>query len=132
MLELSQFNLQFALSRSCALGKNIEDQRSPIENLAIKDSFQVSALGRGKLVIKNHRVDVLPLAKLGEFVRLAPANERAGHGRFQLLGPTANHIPTRGSGQLIQFVQGIPNLPRGARLLLKADEEDPLGSLAAS
>ena len=45
MLELREFNLQLAFLRAGALRKNIKDERSAVEDLAIEDAFEVSALG---------------------------------------------------------------------------------------
>ena len=46
MLQLRQLDLQLAFTRAGALGENVENQRSPIENLAVENLLEVTALGR--------------------------------------------------------------------------------------
>ena len=74
MLQLRQFNLQFALFRSCALRENVEDQRSPVQYLAVEHPFQIAALGGRKFVVKDDGVDIRAAAMLGEFVGFAFAD----------------------------------------------------------
>ena len=111
MLQLRQLDLKLAFSRARALGENIQDQRGPIQNLATENFFQVPALGGRQFVIKDDRIDVRLLAMLGEFLRLAGANERAGAGSGQLLDALADHLAAGRSGQFGKFFDGIAHFP---------------------
>ena len=86
MLQLRQFDLQFAFARAGALGENIQDQRGAVEDLAAEDLFQIAALGRGKLVVEDHGIDVVVAAEGGEFVGFAGADEGGGDGGLDFLG----------------------------------------------
>jgi len=68
---LGQLHLELALARASALRKNVQDQRRPIQNFAAEKLFQVSALGRRQLVVKDHGVDAVLLTIAGELLRLA-------------------------------------------------------------
>ena len=93
MLKLRQLDLQLALPRPSPLREDIQNQRCPIQNLAVKNSFQVSALGRRKFIVKDNRIHVRPAAMLGEFIRFAFANEGSGARRGQLLQAVAHNLP---------------------------------------
>ena len=71
ILQLRQFDLQLAVLRLRTLRKNIKNELRPVENLPLENFFQIAALRGTQLVIENHRADVLLLAHLGQFVRLA-------------------------------------------------------------
>ena len=107
MLKLRQFDLQLAFPRAGALREDVEDERRPVEHLALETRFQVAALGRGEFVVEDDRVHLLAAATRGKFVGFAAADERAGHRRLELLDSVANDFATGGGGQFAQFVQGI-------------------------
>ena len=45
MLQLREFHLELAFAGPGALGKDVEDQRRAVEDLAIEQRFEVAALG---------------------------------------------------------------------------------------
>ena len=105
MLELRQFDLQLALARAGAPGENVEDERGAVQHLAVENLLQVSALGRGKFIVEDDRIDVVPPAVRGKLVGLALADERGRVRGLQLLDAVADHLAARGGGQLGKFVQ---------------------------
>jgi hypothetical protein len=105
MLQLRQFNLQFALFRAGALRKNVKDQRRAIQDFAVEYPFQIAALGGRKFVVEDHRVDIRAAAMLGEFVGLAFANESRRARRNHTLQAISDDLPARSSGQLGKFLQ---------------------------
>jgi hypothetical protein len=60
-------------------------------------------LGRRQVVVENHRVHVLAVAEIGEFVRLAFADERGGIERFHLLQAVADNFAAGGGGQFAEL-----------------------------
>jgi hypothetical protein len=100
MLQLRQFNLQLAFFSASTLGENIENQRSPIQNLAIKHSLQIAALGRRKFIVENHRIHIRAPAMLGKFISFALADERRRTRRSQFLQAIPDHLA---SGRCCQF-----------------------------
>ena len=56
VLQLRELDLPLALARPRAPGKNIEDELSAIDHLAIDPLFDVTELGGGQLVVENHHV----------------------------------------------------------------------------
>jgi hypothetical protein len=105
MLQLRQFNLQFALFRAGPLRKDIKDQRSPIQDFAVEYPFQIAALGRRKFVVEDHCVDIRPAAMLGEFVSLAFANESRRAGCNHTLQAISDDLPASGGSQFGKFLQ---------------------------
>lgn len=105
VLQLGQFDLEFAFFGPGALGENIEDQRSPIEDFAIKNPLQIAALGGRKLIVENDRIHICPATMLGKFIRFALANEcgRAGCGKS--LQTIADNLSSGGRGQFGKFLQ---------------------------
>ena len=127
MLELGQLDLQLAFAGSGALGEDIEDERGPVEHLAFEDSFQVAALGRGKLIVENDGVNLMVAAESGELSRLAAANESGGHRGFQFLRAVAEDLRARGRGEFTEFFEGILEVPGGAVFEFQTDEKYSLG-----
>src|SRR5262249_16689691 len=105
MLQLRQFNLQLSLFCPGALSKNVEDQRSPIENLAVKYPFEIAALGGRKFVVEDDGVDIRAAAMLGEFVRFAFADESRGTRRDHSLQAIPDDLSSSGGGQFGKFFQ---------------------------
>src|SRR6185503_6360821 len=128
MLKLGQFDLEFAFASARALGENVQDERSAVEDLALEDLLQVAALGGRKFVVENDRIDVLLAAGGGEFVGFAAADESGCDGYVQFLDAAANDVAAGGGGQFAELSQGILEVPRGAVLEFDPDEEDPFGS----
>ena len=105
MLQLREFNLQFALFRAGPPRKNIKDQRSPIQDFAVEHPFQIAALGWRKFVVEDNRVDIRPAAMLGEFVSLAFANESRRTRCNHTLQTVSNDLPTSRDSQFGKFLQ---------------------------
>ncbi len=63
MLQLREFDLQFAFARAGALREDVENQRRAIQDFAVEDFFQVAALRGRKFIVENHRVHVVRLAE---------------------------------------------------------------------
>ena len=100
MLQLCQLYLQLAFPGPCSLREDVQDQRSPIQNFTIEDSFKVAALGGRKFVVENDRIHIGPMAVQRKFVGFAFAKEGAGTGRNQLLQPVSDNSASRSSSQL--------------------------------
>ncbi|MNC54408.1 hypothetical protein D3C75_1038900 [compost metagenome] len=54
VLELSHLHLELGLLGFGALGKYIQNQHGPVNDLTVQRRFQIADLGRGKLIIKNN------------------------------------------------------------------------------
>lgn len=111
MLELRQLDLELAFARAGALGKNIENQRGAIEHLAVKDFFQVAALGGREFVIEDDRIDIGLPAVGGEDIGFAFADERGGAGGGHFLDAIAHDLAAGSCGQLRKLGQGIVGIP---------------------
>ena len=127
MLELREFDLQFAFLRARALGEDVEDQGGAIEDFALETFFKIAALRRREFVVKDNRVDILPAAIVGPFPGLAGADKRASDRRGEFLHAAAYHLAAGGARQFAQLGHRILDLPRRAAFEFDAGEEDTLG-----
>ena len=127
MLELREFNLEFALFGAGALRENIENQRRAIQNFAAENFFEIAALSGRKFIVENHRVHVVRAAMFRKFLRLASADECSGDGRFQFLRPVADDFRARAGGEFVEFVERITRFVAVTRFEFEADEENPFG-----
>jgi hypothetical protein len=105
MLKLGEFDLELSLFRAGALGENIQDQRSPIQDFAVKHFFQIATLGRRKFVIKYDGIHIGAPAVLGEFIRLPFADESRGAGCNHTLRAVPDDLSSSGGGQFGKFIQ---------------------------
>jgi hypothetical protein len=128
MLELRQLDLKFAFPRPSTLGKNVEDERGPVEDLAVEEFLQIARLGRGKFVVKNDRIDICLAAIQSKLVSLAFADVRACARRGQFLEPIAYYSATGGCRQLRKLLQRAVAVPLAAGLEFHAYEKNPLSS----
>ena len=55
------------------LGKDVEDQSLPVDDVDLEQLLQVSLLGRRQGVVENHCIDVLGSGEVGELARLCPS-----------------------------------------------------------
>ena len=95
MLQLRQLDLQLPFARARTLGKDVQNQRRAVKNLAVKSPFQVSTLRGGEFIVKDHRVDIRPLAVPGKLLGLA-FTDISGRARSgQLLNPVADNLASR-------------------------------------
>ena len=104
---MGQFYLQRALSGARVLRKDIQDQRSAIDDLDLEVVLQVAQLGRGKLIVKEDDVQAQFLAQLAEFLHLARADVGGRVDAIQILVRPANDLQPRGIRELLEFIQGI-------------------------
>jgi hypothetical protein len=105
MLELSQLDLQLALSRARALREDVENEGGAIEDLAVEDLLQIAALGRRKLVIKNDGIDVGAPAMLGKLIGLAFADKGRGARSGHFLLAIAYNFRARSGSQFGKLFQ---------------------------
>jgi hypothetical protein len=105
VLQLSQLDLQLTFPCPRPLGKDVENQRSAIENLAVENAFEIAALGRGKLIVKDNGVNVGSVAMLGKLVRFAFANKSGSARGRQFLSSVSHDLSAGGGGQFGQFLQ---------------------------
>jgi len=129
VLELGELDLELAFAGAGALGKDIEDQGSAVENLALEDLFEIPALGGGEFVVEDDGIDLVLAAFVGEFGGLAGADEGTGVGGFEFLGAGAGDLAAGGGGEFGEFIEGIVDFPGGFALEFDTDEVDPLGAL---
>ena len=99
VLELGQLDLKLALASASAMGKDVQDQCGTIQNFAVEYFLEVSALRRGKFVVKNNGIDICVMAMFRKFLGLALADKRGCAGRGHLLDPFTYDLSPGGCGE---------------------------------
>ena len=68
VLQLRQFDLQFALGRTCALCENIKYQRRSVYHAAVENLFKFAYLRTFEFIVCNGEVDAVIFYKFGYFL----------------------------------------------------------------
>src|SRR5262245_53244740 len=100
MLQLRQFDLEFPFPGGGTLGENVEDKRGAVQNLAVKEPLEVSALRGREFVVKYYGVDVCLSTMVGKLFCFPFPYEGRGARRSQLLNTVADHICSGAHRQL--------------------------------
>jgi hypothetical protein len=124
MLELRQLDLQLAFPGAGTLREDIEDQRRPIEHLALKYALEVPALSGRQLVVEDDGVHLVLAAFGSELIGFPAPDKSACQRRFQLLCAIAYNFASGGGSQFFELAQGILEVPSRARLEIQTNEED--------
>ena len=107
ILQLGQFHLEFTFRAGGALGKDIQDQRCPVNHLHPEDFLQVPDLDAGQFFIENTHVRFQRLAFPGQFLRPAFADEHGAVRLVPLLQEAADDLRPGGFRQAGQLFQGL-------------------------
>ena len=130
MLELRQFDLQFADVTARALGKNIKDQAGAINHPAIQLSLQIAFLDRAKGMVEQNQRGFVIRYGLGNLIDLALAGKQRSVGSLTTAAYYSCNGNTAAACQQLQFfhafgvirhteVQGHHNSPGAATRTLK-------------
>src|SRR5271170_6221225 len=98
MLQLRQLDLQFSLAGPGALGKDVKNKSSAVQDFASEDLFEIAALRGGEFVVEDRRVDIILAAESSVFGGLAGANKGSCHRGLKLLHAVADDFGSGGSG----------------------------------
>lgn len=106
IFELGQFDLELPLLGLGALGKDIEDEARPVDDLTLEGLLQIPLLGPSQILVENDQV-YAGRAGLPDLLDFAETDEvpRVGSGPF-LEHPKSRPCPGRG-GELSQLIQRI-------------------------
>ena len=119
MLQLREFDLQFAFAGARALREDVENQRGAIEHLALENLFQVAALRGREFIVEDDRIDVVLFAILREFCRFACADERGGERAIQFLRAVADDSAPAVVASSANSSRDSLNFPAASRLSIR-------------
>jgi hypothetical protein len=128
MLELCEFDLEFAFTRASALRKDVEDERGAIQDFDLEDFFQVARLRGGKFIIEDHSVHVVLFAERRELSCLALADVGGGIGRLDFLDSLTHDFSACARRQLSEFVERLAEIFCVIGFQFHTDKEDPFGA----
>src|SRR5438045_970670 len=95
ILELSELHLRHRFLCLCAGCENVQDEATPIYDLAVNNLFEIPELDRTEIVVEYHDVDLFILHELSDLPRLAAADER---GRIDVVALLRDFVPDVGAG----------------------------------
>jgi hypothetical protein len=78
MLQLRQFNLQFAFMGAGALGENVQNQAGPVEHATFQCTLEITFLAGGKAVIEEHQFRLVGSHSGGDLFKLSGTDKVAG------------------------------------------------------
>lgn len=78
ILQLCEFDLQFAFVAAGALRKDVEDEARAVHHAAVEREFEIAPLRGRECVIEDDEFDVVRFARKAQFFNLAAANEHLG------------------------------------------------------
>jgi hypothetical protein len=119
ILVLGQLYLELALPGSRMLGKNVQNQTGPIEELDILTErfFEIPQLAGREFVIKDDHIAVQILAQIDQLFDLTRADQSGSMKALQSLPCLSRHLKTGCACQLGQFAQRILNVPAAPLVL---------------
>ena len=103
---LGQFHLEAALLGAGPLGKDVQDEPCPVDDLDPHLLREHPLLGGGELVVENHQVSLLGLDQLGHLGHLSLPDEGTGLGRIPVLQEGTHTRSPGGLHQGGQLLQG--------------------------
>ena len=130
ILQLRQLYLQLALGAGCPLGKDIQDQRGPVDHLHPQQILQVSHLDAGQLLVQNAEIRLQGLAFPGQLLRPAPADEESAVRFGPVLQKRPHDLGPGGFRQALQLLQRLRAFDAHQHGLLRP-AGDPGGLLRA-
>ena len=128
VLVLGQFYLRFGMRSSGALGKDVEDQVGPVQDLGFGQGLtEVSQLRRTQLIIEYEQVDVVLFDVFRDFLEFALADKGSNVGVVQALREGLNGLSIGGARQKLQFIEVL--CKQRARLVTggQAHQDGPFG-----
>ena len=105
VLELGEFDLEFALARAGALGEDVQNEGGAVQDFEVEDPLEVAALGGGQLVVEDDGIDIRLVAERREFIGFAFADVGARAQLGQLLNTVGHHLRPGAGGQLGELIQ---------------------------
>lgn len=92
MLELGKFYLQLAFMRSGASSKYLEDQARSAEDAFVQFLFEISFLGRRKVITKNNQFAFMQGEPISDLFDFTATDKRTGMGKSSIAGEEAHRL----------------------------------------
>ncbi len=111
ILKLGQLNLELALARLSVLGKDIENERRPVDHFDVlaKYALQLSLVARRQLIIHDNHIGIQFFDQRLNLLHFARPHVGRRIGLVHPLERHADHIKARGVGQPLQLFQAFFN-----------------------
>jgi hypothetical protein len=88
-------------------GKDVEDQLTAIQHLALDDLFQFADLSRREIIVKNNHIGLFIFDPFGEHLGLAGTDIGGGVDAIDLLNEPVHNDRSSTLSQRRQFTQNI-------------------------
>jgi len=124
ILETGELDLELAFAGAGTVAEDLEDERSPVEDLAAEGLLQVAGLGSGKFVVEDDGIDAEFAGLGGELGGLAGPDEGGGVGHIEFLRAGTEHDRAGRGGEFPEFIERIPYVPCGPAFELDPDQKN--------
>ena len=104
---MSQLHLQFSLVAARALGKDIKNELTAIDDSDLKGGFQVALLRRAQILINNDQVRLQIFESGLDFFHFAAPDQGRGRYSANLLAEFLDDFAAGGFCQPLEFLQAI-------------------------
>ena len=113
IFQLSQLHLKLSLIAAGALGKDIKNELTAIDDSNLKRGFQVALLRRGQILINDDKVRLQVLEGDLDFLDFAAANQGRRSHPANLLAELLDDFAAGGFRQPLELLQAVfkRNLP---------------------
>jgi hypothetical protein len=111
VFELRKLNLEPSLVGLGAAGKDIEDQRGPVDDLDLERLFEIAKLGGWEFIVDQDDIVSKALAKFLDLVELPGTNVMRVVRMGERLSDRADDVKAGGLGELGKFFQGGCGIP---------------------
>ncbi|MNV54963.1 hypothetical protein D3C71_1471790 [compost metagenome] len=105
MIQLSQFDLQFAFVSARALGENVENQASAVQHPALENPLQIAFLTGREDVVEDHQIRLENLDLIAQLLDLATANQVFRSQPVTRHAEKGNRVSTGRDGQFLKLLR---------------------------
>ncbi len=108
---MRQFDLKAGFHRLCPGGEDIEDDFTPVEDLRLEGTLEITRLRGRQIVIEDHDVGIAGLHQVAQFLELAGADIGRELNLVPFLSEFGDDGGTRRGRQPTDFIAGIVGRP---------------------
>jgi hypothetical protein len=98
-MQLRQFDLQLAFSRSRMARKDVEDELRSVDHPALDDLFNIALLRRTEVVIEKKDIRIDGRCGTSDLLEFSSTYERRGIGPIPMLQNFSNDLCARAFGE---------------------------------
>ncbi len=128
ILQLRELDLQLPFPRARAAREDVEDELRAVDDLAAERLLEIAQLRRAQLVVEDDDVDAQFVARRGQRLHFAAAEERRRVGPRALLQHAQDDGRAGGRGEAGKLVERVFRIDLAGRAAREIEESDERGT----